>query len=617
MKKKNVALVFGITENYVFALANTLIGLIENNDKFWDDIIVYCDKISVENKKYLNKIVKCEFIEASQLSFASGLSREAIEKYSVACFYRYECFNLLDKYKVVIWNDVDILIQGDISGLLNYAKNGIALTKNIANFKVEANFSKLILEYDMFTQLYNSGIMVLRDTLPNYNLICNWCINKTSELVKYLRWPDQGILNIMLQEFKISPDLIDINMYCCHPSSLDYIESAKIIHAYGDEKFWNSNKLIKKFPKWKEYNERWEIISKTTTQPLVSCIMSTYNRYDYLKESVRSILDQTYSNFELIVVTEKCENQSKICQILKDFKDDRIKIVKNSEKLGFAESLNVGLSLAKGKYIARMDDDDISLPDRFSKQVDFMEKNSHIGICGTKAKFFGNADSEISVETDYEILKINTLFRTPFVHPTVMMRKELLDKFNLKYDKDYFTEDYEFWSRAVYCFPCTNLDEILLMYRVNDSQLTSGSNEEKIHNSHKKIMRNQFENHLHLIPTENELELIQGRFNALENCYNFNEAFQLKKDFIKKIIANNQKYKIFNQNKLLDVFCYPVDNQIRIKVRFKQFVKKVIKKIIYPFYNRLMIRIDHKIKLSEQKSQRYCDRKFEELKDSL
>lgn len=617
MNKKNVALVFGITENYVFALANTLIGLVENNKKFWDDIIVYCDKISLENQKYINEIAKCNFIEASQMGFEKKLSNSVKEKYSVACFYRYECFNLLKSYKTVIWNDVDILIKGDISGLLDYAENGIALTRNIANFKVEANFNKLIQKYDMFSQLYNSGIMVLKDTLPNYDIMCDWCISKTIEYVNYLRWPDQGILNILLQEFKITPDLIDINMYCCHPSSLEYIDSAKIIHAYGDDKFWNSYKLIKRFPKWSEYNKKWEIISNIITQPLVSCIMSTYNRFDYLKDSVESILNQTYSNFELIVVTEKCENQSEICRILESFDDDRIKIIKNSKRIGFAESLNVGMCLAKGKYIARMDDDDISLPERFSKQVELLERNSKIGICGTKAKFFGNSNLIIDVETDPELLKIKTLFMTPFVHPTVMMRKDLIDKYNLRYDKNYFTEDYEFWSRAVYKIPCTNIDEVLLMYRVNDTQLTNGTNEDKIHDSHIRIMRNQFENYLHFTPSDNEIELIQGRFNALDNCYNYNEAYQLKKEFIKKILSSNQKYNVYDQSKLYSVFYCPINNKNKLKSKIIQFIKKIIKKIFYPIYSRLMIRVENKITLSANQSRNYCDKRINELKKNL
>lgn len=617
MIKKNVVLVFGITENYTFALANTLMGLVDNNKKFWDDIIVYCDSMSEENKKNINKIVKCIFVDASEFSFKKNISQEVLDKYSIASFYRYECFNLLKKYKTVIWNDVDILIQGDISNLVNYGNNGIALTKNIGNFKVEANFTKLILKYDMFVQLYNSGIMVLKDSFPNYESICDWCVKKTMEYASILRWPDQGIINILIQEFDITPDLIDIDMYCCHPTASGNTNDAKIIHAYGDDKFWNSSFLIKKFPKWAEYNDRWEKISNDNIHPLVSCVMSTYNRYDYLLDSVNSILNQTYHNIELIIVTEKCDNQEKICKILNNLNDKRIKVVNNKEKLGFAESLNIGIQLAKGKYIARMDDDDISLPERFEKQVSYLEKNPNIGICGTNAKFFGKSNDIIGVESDSDILKIITLYRTPFIHPTVMMRKELIDKYNLKYNSNYFTEDYELWSRAVYCFPVTNLKEVLLLYRTGDNQLTGGNNEIKIHNSHKKIMKNQLENYLHLQPNENEIELLQGRFNVLENCYNYSEALKIKNNFIHKIIDSNQIYKVYNSQKLSEIFKFEVIQKKSYKYNIKSKLKALIKKMLYPVYSRLMLRVDRKIENSEYKTMNYCDEKIKQVNIEL
>lgn len=618
MKKKNTALVFGITENYTFALANTLMGLVENNKKFWDDIIVYYDHMSKENMDNINKIVTCKFIDAKEMGFEKKVPREALEKYSIASFYRYDCFNLLNTYKNVIWNDVDILIQGDISGLLNYGNNGIALTKNIGNFKVEANFTKLILKYDMFKQLYNSGIIVFKDTLTNFDKLCDWCINKTIELADYLRWPDQGILNIMLQEFNITPDEIDIDMYCCHPTASANITDAKIIHAYGDNKFWNSYDLRKKFPKWVEYFNNWKTIvgSINTGQPLVSCVMSTYNRYDYIKKSVESILNQTYPNIELIVVTEKCENQNKICEILESYKDERIKIIKNKEKLGFPESLNIGIEASSGKYIARMDDDDISLPKRFELQVNFMESHKEIGICGTNAKFFGKLNEIIGVENDPDILKINTLFRTPFIHPTVMMRKEYIKKYNLKYDKNYFTEDYELWSRAIEKFPIANIDSILLLYRTGNDQMTGGGNESKIHESHKKIMRNQFKNYLHISPNENEIELLQGRYDVLNNCYNLQEAIEIKKNFIKKIIESNEKYKFYNQKKLTEVFNHTTIGTDVLKHKLKKFVKSIIVFFIKPFYSRLMNKVDHRIETSEQNTKYYCEQRIREIENN-
>lgn len=594
--KKKIALVFGITSNYTFALANTLIGLKKHNKKFWDDIIVYHDGMDIKDIKNINKILNCNFIKFSDKYCFDNIPAEARDKYSDACFYRYACFDLLNNYEVVIWNDVDILIQNDIKGLLNYAKeNGFAATKAIYPFVVENNFYELIDKYKMFVPMYNSGVIVFRDNLNNYENGFNWCIEKTIEYSNILRWPDQGIINLFLQEFNITVDEIDIEKYCCHPALIEKAKSASIIHAYGDQKFWNNVDYKKNYPEWNDNDKEWKRLSENNSlvKPLVSCIMSTYDRYDYLEDSIDSILNQTYNNIELIVVLEKCKNQNKIEKILKNYSDDRIIIIKNSEKLGFATSLNIAIEKAKGKYIARMDDDDISYLNRFEKQVNFMENNPEIGISGTMAEFFMNGNGIIDVETDPETLKIITLNRTPFCHPSVIFRKEFFDKYNLKYNPEYFTEDYELWSRAIEFFPVSNIKEVLLKYRVNNQSLTSGpKNEIKIHTSHKKIMENQLKKYLKLSVSDNELELFQGRKDIMYGRFNIESITKMKNNLFRKIIKANEQGNFYNQEKLIRILNVDLRNKRR---GFIFLVKKIIKKILYPVYsvivNRLTISI--------------------------
>ncbi|HXK49687.1 MAG TPA: glycosyltransferase family 2 protein, partial [Clostridiales bacterium] len=114
--------------------------------------------------------------------------------------------------------------------------------------------------------------------------------------------------------------------------------------------------------------------------PAISVIMSVYNSEQYLQESIDSILDQTFNDFEFII-TDDCSTDGSF-EIIKSYAmlDKRIKYFRNSENIGLTKSLNLMLDIAKGKYIARMDSDDISMPDRFSKQFDFMENNPEIGV---------------------------------------------------------------------------------------------------------------------------------------------------------------------------------------------------------------------------------------------
>ena len=618
--KKNLALVFGITSNYVFALANTLIGLVNHNKKFWDDIIVYYDSMDELDIEAINKIVECKFICAKDLKFAKNLPSELIKEYSVATFYRYECFNLLNEYHKVIWNDVDILIQGDISGLCEYGdKSGFCLTLNTVGVNVEANFKKLIPEYNMFTLLYNAGILVVSDILPNYEKSYDWLIDTTCKYADILRWGDQGILNLFIQEFNINVEDIDIDKYCCHPNLVSKNDDVAIIHAYGREKFWNCDEYKIMFPEWVENEQKWwsiqETISRSSqideSKPLVSCIMSIYDRMDFADESIRSILNQTYSNLELIIVIEKSPNQDKIEKELLKYKDKRLVLIKNDTRLGFPASLNVAMDAAKGKYIARMDDDDISLPNRFAKQVEYMEKHPNVGISGTNGVFFGAYNTEIGVETDPDLLKIITMFRTPFIHPTVIMNKKMMDDNNLRYSTEYFTEDYELWSRAVKYFDIANLPDILLRYRSGNVKLTSSSNNAKIQKSHEKIVHNQIKDYLGMDFTPNEVGVVQQRLGVLDVCYNYEETVRLREDTYNKIINANKKVKFYNQSKLIKYL--KQKSEFETSTVHQNIVKRGVKMVIKPAYSRLMARVSHEVHNETADIYEYVNKKCDNI----
>jgi len=115
--------------------------------------------------------------------------------------------------------------------------------------------------------------------------------------------------------------------------------------------------------------------------PAVSVVMPVYNGEKYLRESIDSILNQTYTDYEFIIVNDGSNDKTE--EIILSYNDNRIRYIKNEKNLQIVKSLNRGIELAKGRYIARMDADDISLPRRFEKQITFMENNLEIGVCGT------------------------------------------------------------------------------------------------------------------------------------------------------------------------------------------------------------------------------------------
>lgn len=603
MKKKKIALAYGITGGYVDILANVLIGLKKNSKQFWDDIVIFHEGINEEQQVHLNKIVECKFIELSSKDFLKHVPKEQLELYSVATFFRFESFSLLDNYEKVIWSDVDVLYQKDISALAKFGdKTGYAATYAPSPYMVENNFFELVNEYNMFTPMINAGLFVISDKLKNYKQIQKWCYQSTIKYGKKLRWLDQAILNIMVQEFDIEIERIDLNQFHCHPTFKEYRKNACIIHAHGLRKFWNDLEFQQLFPEWYKNNNEWlKIYPHEPTNlihdylPLVSVVMSVYERYDFLGEAVESILKQTYKNLELIIVIEKSNNQKKINKLLENFGNKKIRIINNQEKLGFSNSLNVGIEASKGKYIARMDDDDISLPTRIQKQVQFMENNLEIGICDTNAKFFmyGSGLWYYTNPSSDEI-KALLLITNPICHPSVMMRKSMLETYNLKYDPEYFSEDYELWSRAIAHFPIAHIDEVLLNYRASKKNVTSiDENNSKIQDSIKKTIKHQFADYLNLNFNNNELELLQRRINVIDMVACRDSAIQLQNEIHKRIIRSNKEKGFYDQKMIKQLF--PINEHKILRKENNKLIKRAIKKLGKPLYTPIYNALERRI----------------------
>ncbi|WGS66043.1 glycosyltransferase [Marinitoga aeolica] len=203
--------------------------------------------------------------------------------------------------------------------------------------------------------------------------------------------------------------------------------------------------------------------------PLVSVVMSVYNGEKYLSDSIKSILDQTYENFEFLIIDDNSNDKSR--EILKKFSniDDRIKVFFNNENKGLTYNLNFLINKSKGSLIARMDADDVSKNNRFEKQISFLMENTEVDILGTWAIDIDEFNNEIRKRTvpitDIDIKKI-MLKVNPLIHSTIMFKKESLEKINF-YDIKYRTsQDYDMYFRAASIgLKFHNLNDYLLYYR--------------------------------------------------------------------------------------------------------------------------------------------------------
>ena len=224
--------------------------------------------------------------------------------------------------------------------------------------------------------------------------------------------------------------------------------------------------------------------------PKISVVMPVYNREQYLRESIESILNQTFTDFEFIIVDDQSTDSS--WQIIQEYanKDSRIVPLKNTDEKGCWSARNFGWNLAKGKYMAIMDSDDIALPERLQKEFDFMEQHPDVDICGAWMKTFGlDCDRIISTPLNYEEIKDAMFFSNQMAQPTVMIRHISFETLHVRYTNN-VAEDYELWCRIIDKFKFANIPKVLLLYRVHNEQIGSAKKSEQDNNANIVRMKN-------------------------------------------------------------------------------------------------------------------------------
>lgn len=211
--------------------------------------------------------------------------------------------------------------------------------------------------------------------------------------------------------------------------------------------------------------------TKPTSTPLVSVVMSAYNAERYIKEAIDSILNQTFTDFEFIIINDGSTDGT--LKIIKSYKDPRIVLISRANK-GLVASLNEGIKKARGKYIARMDADDISLPERFTKQVDVLEKENAVLVSSAFGMFVDDpaalADKQCLINNN-AILKRELLFRNPFAHGATMYRRDTIIKIGL-YSNIKYTEDVDLWMRLAEEGSFSYISEVCYLWRINPDGIT-------------------------------------------------------------------------------------------------------------------------------------------------
>ncbi len=271
-------------------------------------------------------------------------------------------------------------------------------------------------------------------------------------------------------------------------------------------------------------------------KPTISVVLPTYNRGDlFLKRAIDSILNQTFSDFELIVIDDGSTDQTRHILNIYQIKDPRIKVIYHQKNKGLVSSLNEGIEASRGKYIARMDDDDVSLPNRFEKQISFLEKHPEITVLGSLISPIDSLTPyPFQREQDPDIFKIDLFLEIQDIsHPSAMIRRDFLIKHHIRYnDRFKSAEDRPFWADIMDAGgKIMVLPEVLLQYRLH----AQNSRQYYVEQQHSiKDFHKQYFSRFCLDGTD---------------CY-----FEERCDRMAHMIKANKKIQEVNQNKLEKIY---------------------------------------------------------------
>lgn len=285
----------------------------------------------------------------------------------------------------------------------------------------------------------------------------------------------------------------------------------------------------------------------------VTVLMPTYNVAPYVQEAVESVLRQTFSDFELLVIDD-CSTDGTL-DVVREIVDPRIRIVKNERNLGLADNLNRGLSLIETELVARMDGDDIAEPHWLKSEVEYLEAHPEIGICGGGFERFGTANTLVRMPEKPDEIKVQMLRQCSIIVPT--FRMNLYKDYNLRYRSDAFpAEDYRFWADCLRVTKAYNIQDTLFHYRMHPSQICSSM----VTKQQKKV--NEVRHYM--------LDLFGDNLTAEDRNY-FIEKFistdikdkadlRLHYEFIDKLVRINQSNHSFDEKTLRRV----LQNQVRL-----------------------------------------------------
>lgn len=289
----------------------------------------------------------------------------------------------------------------------------------------------------------------------------------------------------------------------------------------------------------------------------VTIVLPVCNSALHLAEALDSMQSQSFKDWDLLAIHEFGSKDGSL-EILESYqkRDRRIHIIENTEWLGLARSLNLGIEKAQGEYIARMDADDRSASTRLEKQVGLMDSRHEIGACGTYQHHFGSEINWIhKPPISPEECRANFLFDCDICHSTMMLRKKVFVENHLFYNPSYLAEDFELWTRAVRVTEFTNIPEVLGEYRWEGNNI-SILKKERLAKEHAKIVANALKRNLGLEISKEDRILLEGwgnPFLAEKKKEKRTEMYQRFQKILEAIYLKNKVIGFYEEQALLGI----------------------------------------------------------------
>lgn len=305
--------------------------------------------------------------------------------------------------------------------------------------------------------------------------------------------------------------------------------------------------------------------------PLISVLLPNYNNGPFLREAIDSILNQTFDDLELVIVDDASTDNS--IEIIDSYSDNRIRLIRKERNSGIVDTLNTGLDNISSKYVARMDGDDISHPQRLEKLISFLEAYEQVGVCSSALELFGARQEVWNVDTNPEILKAGVIRGVTTPHAPSVFRTSVLADKNIRYRNGFpHMEDWDLFFRLKKYTEFRNLPDVLYKYRIQEHNITV-VNRPTFWERYKLILRNVL-NELEIEPTDRTMDMHIQLFNApvlidlIEDLWAYRNL----------LMAQNSKlmvYPVAAMEKFIDrcwqnMFCRLIDKDPRNYNKFKR-----------------------------------------------